>query len=127
MDKQYWKVRIFVDLNIVELSFYREVPFHSGKFPLSMVIDRWMMLKSKKNQVCHSAESHTATLPPHPKHFRALSTDFLRVVPTADRTVVAIVLSDFVFYCYRFPEIWEPRSFFSIEIQWFTMEAPKNN
>ena len=99
--------------------------FSFGKIP---VFDRWM-LKNKKNQVCHSAESHTDTLPPppHPKHFRALATDLLRALPTPVSTVIGIVLSDFVFYCDHFPKIWEPRIFFSIEIQWFNMEAPKNN
>ena len=56
-----------------------------------------------------------------------LATPLLRALPTHVSTVTVIVLSDLVFYCDHFPEIWEPRRFFSVEIQWFNMGAPKNN
>ena len=86
MDKQYGKVRIFVDLNIVELSFYRAVPFHSGKFPFSIAGCRKIKKSSLLPVQCREPHSHNAT----------------------------------VFNCDHFPEIWEPRSFFSIEIQTFS-------
>ena len=120
MDKQYGKVRIFVDLNIVELSFYRAVPFHSGKFPFSIAGCRKIKKSSLLPVQCREPHSNNATPPPHPKHFRALATDFLRAVPTPVSTVIGIVVVDFVFNCDHFPEIWEPRSFFSIEIQIFS-------
>ena len=98
--------------------------FSFGKIP---VFDRWMLKNEKIKFLsqCREPQSHTDT-PTTPQALPSTCDCWLpscgaNPCQYGSKVVIGIVLSDFVFYCDHFPEIWDPRSFFSIEIQWFNM------
>ena len=111
MDKQYWKVHILVDLNIIEIRFIGQFLF----VPENSCF-RTLTGEKLKNQDCHPQPATQPHSTPHATTYTSehLRTPLHRVVPYDDSTVKSIILAYCKFHPDHFPKIWEPFRFFSV-------------